>query len=59
MTFNQWCSTQGFDPSIRVRLEAIWNEIVSAGNSGEKAGRLLEEAIDPICEFYREKYRRW
>jgi hypothetical protein len=59
MTFNQWCGGKSFEPGVRITLEAIWNEIIKAGNSSTVAGQLLEEAVDSIREYYREQYRRW
>lgn len=60
MTFNQWSARSAGDlpPSVLGSLEDIWNQIISAGNSGYAAGRMLDDAIHGLGEVYRERYRR-
>lgn len=57
MTFNQWASSQDIDMHSKMALEAVWNEIIRAGNSPTKAANLLEDVLEPMERRRREDVR--
>lgn len=53
MTFNQWCSRYRFEPHTRISVEAIWNALISGGNTPAKCAELLNDLFDNFKEKRR------